>query len=517
MPVTKASTSTIVLCGVGVFFLWATVQLSFFALADIFDYIGQSKSESRDFRAAESFFARSVGLIPSKSDYLLHHGDALYNLATQETDENAARKLLQTALQAYRKTTELTPREGNAWYGLGQTLWWLSSFKGLQGRIGEIEPLFLRALEIDRNNGKFLYAIIDYYLSIGKPDAEIIEYVERLACSYPDAWNGLRKHSGWNGELQEHFTQGLETAASNRLTEYPALSILAFSAAEAGDWNAATRYLEQLMRQGEGRDPIPLSSYVDLGYYRLKTRSLSEAKSAYMQALRLAKDRSTALDNLMWRLEKSGAVELYLDLVKEVSSFDAEVSANASQIRGKAYFYIAKDLESAEACFRHSLRMRETAVAHGYLAEIFMMRKEWDKSELESHRAVMLDPRDSSLRFLFARSLYEQQRYVPALEAVGVAIRSSGGRNASYFNLQGWINWCLHDYNGAVKSWESARQIAPNDAAYTRQIGHAYYMLKDFATAERFYLAALKLDPGNTSIENELQALRARSGRANSN
>jgi tetratricopeptide (TPR) repeat protein len=486
--------------GLAVFLLWATAQLCVIALADIYDSIGRQKLESKEYESAESYFARSVRLAGSDPDRQMHYAESLYVLAGRTSNGEGVLPLLQRTMQAYRKAAQLNPREGNAWLGLAQTYWWMSKFSGQENKGKEVESFFQRALATDPNNGKFLYALVDYYLSMSKPD-QSTNYVTRLACVYPDAWGNLRSHPAWSGVVQGRFIEGLKIAASNRLTNCSALAILAGMAAEAKDWDQAATWMEQLIRQTGGRGPIACGYYLNLGWYLLKSGHPAEAKSAFLLGLRESENRNETLNNLLSRFGESKALDLYLELAGNTASFDAGVLSS---------LFLTGDLEAAEGYFQQALQTRETAAPHRYLAEIAMKRKDWDKAELESHRAATLDPRDSYLHYLLARSLEEQKRYMAALEAIGLAIQYAQRPNEYYYDMQGRLFWSINDHPAAIQAWESARQLAPKNAGYTREIAQAYKMLKDYAAAERYYLVALGLDPGNGDIAKELQAVRAK-------
>jgi tetratricopeptide (TPR) repeat protein len=486
---------------------WATIQLFVIAAADICDCIGLQKLKLKEYESAESYFARSVRLAGSNPDCQMHYAESLYALAGRTTNGEAALTFLQRSGQAYEKATRLNPREGNAWLGLAQTCWWISKFSGQENKGKEVESFFQRALATDPNNGSFLYAVADYYLSTARPD-QSTDYVIRLACVYPGAWSSLRKHPAWSGILQDRFTEGLKIAAANRMTDSSALAILAGMAAVAKDWDQAAAWMEQLVRQAGGHGPVAYEYYLELGSYLLRSGRLPEAKSAFLSGLSGSVNRTETLNNLLWRFKECKALDLYLELAGNTASFDAGVLSSLPLIRGKASFYITGDLETAEGYFRQALQTRETAEPHRYLAEIALRRKDWDKAELESHRAVTLDPRDSYFHYLFARSLEKQKRYVAALDAIGQAIQCAQRPNESYYDMQGWLFWSINDYQAAIQAWESGGQIAPQSSQYMRQIAQAYKMLKDYAAAERYYLAALGIDPGNGKMIEELEAVR---------
>lgn len=479
-------------------------QLYQFAAADIWAAMGKRQLRDGDYWGAQTHLARSISYTDSNADYYYLYAECLYAQAKQAKNASRALDLIEQAKKAYQKAIKLNPHEGNYWYGLAYTCWWLATFKDYEIHGERVESSFLQALSIDPNNGKFLYAAINYYLSVDEAQKSLI-HVERLATIDPPIYGKLRTHPGWSDVVKEHFTRGLRAAEFNTLSGLEALSVLASMAAEEQKWSRAAGYTERLIhRSGSKASP---RSYVSLGHYYLKTNEYAKAKNVFLKGIRLSANREHSLQGLLSPLRQSGTFDLYLELCNETAMFDSSVRNDLELILGKAY-YSNDDQGLAVEHLRRSLTKRETAEAHRYLAEIAFKKKDWDTAELESQRATVLKPQNAYYHSLFIRSLEAQEKYRPALEAVTLALHRVKPSRHDFYNIQAELLWKLKDYPAAIHAWESASHIAPRNSHYPLRIARAYKKLENFTAAEHYYLATLKLKPDDRRLWRELEALR---------
>jgi tetratricopeptide (TPR) repeat protein len=154
------------------------------------------------------------------------------------------------------------------------------------------------------------------------------------------------------------------------------------------------------------------------------------------------------------------------------------------------------------------LKIQESAEAHFYLAEIASRQKDWDTAEIESHKATVLDPQNSKYHYLFARSLKAQKKFDSALESINKAIGYADPPRHYYYNMRGWLHWSMEKHQLAANDWGKGFEIAPENAGYPAQIAMAYKKLEDYEKAERYYLAAIKLDPQNNRFRQQLESVR---------
>jgi len=360
------------------------------------------------------------------------------------------------------------------------------------------------ALSLDPNNGKILFGVVNYYLTSG-PVAESLDYVERLAKTYPRSYLHLRKHPRWSKTVAERFKKGLEASLKSPLASTLGLWMLAALAAEEKDWAQAVKYTEKIVERIEPVQDRWL--LMNLGEYYLKMGNREEAARAVIQGLRISDNRLQMLEALFWRYRRDSVLDFYIEIRQKTAKFDPFVRANLKLVLGKAYFAMG-DLPAAKQSLMRSLNERETSEAHAYLAEIALKEEDWTRAELESQRAIALEPENYRSHYLLARSLQEQHKYEAALEAIEEAIKYSKGQVAYLLNTQGWLKWSLQRYAEAVTDWHRASRLDPDNVQYLRQIGKAYEKLKNYRAAERFYLSALKIKPDDLDLRQDLAAMK---------
>jgi tetratricopeptide (TPR) repeat protein len=486
------------------FFSIASYRIYQVVVADIYASIAQQKFEAKDYAAAEHYLRKSLLHNDNNPEYYYLEAQALYARAGQTQDSLVAEGLLSQAQEHFLKSVELNPHEGNAWLDLAQACWWLSRFPGYEREYKNAESYFLKALETDPNNGKFLYAIVNYYLFSPKPE-DCLPHLKRLAMVYPNAYHYLKGNPNWSDALRDSFKDGLKRGAETPLTGQQALSMLGFMAGEEKDWGSAIAYTEKLIR-GSSAD-ISTDSYTTLGRYCLQRPDQPRARTAFLQALKLSKNREQTLQSLLSTCIQANALDLYLDLCKETATFDTTVRNRLPLILGRAYFQ-GNDMEDAQRYFQQSVHTKETAEARRYLVEIALRKNDWDAAEINSQRATVLEPGNSDYHWLFARSLEGQKKYRQALEAIETAIRCADRPHSGYSFLQGSLHWALGDYVSAKGSWQTAHELAPQNVTYVRRIGDAYRMIGDLTNAEQYYLITLRLNPYDVKLREDLEAIR---------
>lgn len=463
------STQTFATLFIGAFFLWATTELYRFTRADIHASLATQALARSECSQASSHAERSIRFAPDDAEYHFLYGRCLYAQAKQADGISATLDLLKKAKAAFLRATELNPMEGNFWFDLAQTLWWLSRFDGYEDEQNQVESYFLKALETDTNNGKFLYALINYYLANPKTN-EIQSFLKRLAMTIPSAYGTLKKDPAWAESLKEPFREGLRLATLNPLTSPYAFGILASIAAEEKNWGEAIARLKELI-QSSPSAPF-YGWYITLGQYHLQMENVAEAKKAFAEGIRLSTDRERVLQNLLWPCRQARAMNLYMDLCRQTAKFDPHIRGKLPLLLGNAYFY-NDDLATAEQNFKEALHCRDTAEVRRRLAEVAMKRKDWDAAELESQRATVLEPRNSASHFLFAQTLQAQRKYGAALEAVNHAIENAQRPPPHYYSFQGHLFWALGDFNAALNAWQKAHALAPENREYRQQIAKA--------------------------------------------
>lgn len=486
---------------------FASTELFHFILADLYGNAVKEKfalnsadpADSKEILIKKALYHRQTD-----PEYQHLYAKTLYARANGEQDFSTARDLLRQAKEGSQRSLELNPREGNVWLDLAQICWWLGNFRGCEEELANAEGYFLQAVATDPNNGKFLYALVNYYLSSARSDGGAT-YLERLASVYAASYYPLKEHPHWSQTAREHFKSGLRTALANDLTVRQANSVLALMAAEEKDWRSAVAYTRESIRhQGSATSSQP---YLDLGRYLLPLAEYDQAKDALLQGLKLSTNRQQVLENLLSPCLETGSFSLYVQLCRDTASFDGTVRNSLTFLLGKACFAYHR-LDLAEAYLRESVQTHNRGEAHRYLAEIAERRNDWDTMELESQRATLLDPGKGYYQFLLARSLAAQKKYKSALEHLNQAIHNTASPQEGYFEMQGALCWSLQDYHGAVKAWQTAHQLAPENPRHLRKIAEAYWRLSDYCKAENYYVSALQFSPEDEQLRRELEQLK---------
>jgi tetratricopeptide (TPR) repeat protein/O-antigen ligase len=475
-------------------------HLARFALADVHASIGERELAIGNYRKAGDHLTKSIQCDGHTAEYRYAYAQSLYARARESGSVSEMVGLLERATYAYHKAIDLNPLEGSFWFGLGQTSWWLAT---VDGEGDEVGSFFLEAVARDPNNGKFLYGLISYYLSTGEPD-RCEKHIRRLALVYPDAYRHLRDQPGWREELGVSYEDVLEGATRSPMVGTQALGVLAFMSAQRRNWAQAAGYTEEMIERA-GSTAAP-RWYIELARYYLKLGKDSHAKEAFSQALERSGEDEDLLCDLLRTCRNTKALGLWVEIGREFDESGTRTPGLLALLLGKAYFY-QHDFASARRHLRRSLAWKETAEAHGFLAEIALKRKHWDTAELESQRAITLQPDNGHYYYLFARSLKAQEKYGSALDAIDEAIHYSTAP-AHYYGTRGWLHWELHSYDEAIQNWKTACRLAPEDARYPLWIARAYRRIKDYPTATSFYLTALGLQPENRRLLAELETVR---------
>ena len=483
---------------------FATPVLFCSAKADWLAHEGYGSLRAGKVPASRNSFSQAAALARNSSLYHYLYGLASLKQAEQANSDEATLRLLLQARTAFNKATVLNPLDGNARQGQGETAWWLSTFDQYKDLDERIEPNMVKGLELEPTKPELLFPVVSYYLSTQQQD-KALEYVRRLAATAPSWYRSVRQQPGWSPAVGESFGQGLEQALANSLVSDQALATQALMAADDKDWPEAIKYTEQLIDRAEPEQHAGL--YLRIGRYYLADKNLTGAKAAFVKALRVSPKGREMVGDLMWPFRRAKALDVYIDLCQEAARFDSGIRTDLPLLVGKAY-YLEKNLELAAHYLKESIEAGETPQARQYLAEIALQHKQWDEAELESQRGTVLEPKNSHLYYLLARSLEAQGKHKSALESLELAIEHSDKPQGYYFNLQGHLLWELNRWDKAIAAWRRASFLDPKNAYYLARIARGYRELKELDTAKRYYLSALTLDPDNKYYRKELISLK---------
>ena len=132
--------------------------------------MAELRSELRDYETALEAAERSLEFAPGGFRSNRLYASCLYGLALESEDKVVVRAFMEEALQAYLKAARLNPLEGNIWLDLALTTRWLSRLNNDPARLKKAKEYLERALSLDPNNGRYLYAMVS--LDLEMPDGE---------------------------------------------------------------------------------------------------------------------------------------------------------------------------------------------------------------------------------------------------------------------------------------------------------------------------------------------------------
>jgi len=498
--ISKVSVTCLLLALLG----WGSYQLLRLTGAGFYAWLGQNRLEAGAVDQAYYYNKKSLNIDSSRSEYYYQLGQSLYGIGQESEDQVVVRVFMEQARQAYKKAAELNPLEGNVWLGLAQASWWLTRLKTPGVKAEEVESEFLKTLSLDPASPVYLYAVVSYFLSADEV-AKGLPYVERLAEVLPFAYNYVTQHPHWSPAAREWFRKGLRAAVLGNGDKRQALNYLAEMAAEDKDWAQAAENMKALIDRFGPTSGV--YAFIKLGWYYFELNKLDLAEKNILKGLQLSSDRHKTLADVIRQFHKNIDAVFLEKIVRRTAEFDSRVAGNLPLFLGKVYL-ASGDLAAAEQALKRSIGGKETAEAHGLLAEIALRKKDWDTAEVESHKAIALDRRNYNYYYQFAWSLYHQDKGQAALEAMNQAVKYAQGRWAYVYYSQGLIYRKLERWPEAIQAFKAANRIEPQNSAYLAEIARACQAAKDFAAAERYYLEALKIKPKDQDLQQALAELK---------
>ena len=386
----------------------ATGALFRLSSADACATFGKRDLEAKKYSAAKDSLETAISYTASNAEYYRLLGDVLYAMAEEANPPTSPIDLYWQAEDAYQKAVGLNPLDGDAWLGVGMAHWQVSSFEGHEEEEKNIEPYLLRALSTDPNNGRFLYTLAAYHLTMGEAEKGV-HYLRLLAHAQPGYYGFLKKTPAWTKEIEAQFSEALEEAVPSVYVHKQALGVLASLAESDKDWLAAARYTEALLADAATPDSEAALLY-KIASYRLKLGDVASAKEQLLQALKLdEKGRPSRLRNLLRPLMDANALGLYIDLCEETASYDWKIKKDLNILLGRAHLANGDD-DRAAYYFRRCLEGSESPEAHRGLAEIALREKNLDVAEIEAQRATALDPKNDDYRKFFLRILETKKK-----------------------------------------------------------------------------------------------------------
>ncbi|XP_032222074.1 protein O-mannosyl-transferase TMTC1 [Nematostella vectensis] len=267
---------------------------------------------------------------------------------------------------------------------------------------------------------------------------------------------------------------------------------------------------DEIYRQVIDMSPSNADAYNNYGVFLAKIGDINGALAQYQKAIKLNSAHSVAYVNMARLLRSQDRVKEAENAYKRALSIKRE--GTTLQLLGVLY-YNTERLEEAERAWKEALMLSpsdEETLSNmvvllsrtGRLAEAILMCK----SLVKQH------PNKPSHSKYLANVLSQAGRTREAVDVINRAL--SRAPDADLYYHHGNLMKDMNEMEGAKQSFIKALQLDSTLPSAHMNLGVIYHLEKNFISARRHYEEALKLDPDNTVLRQNLAKLDRASGRA---
>ncbi|MFP5262845.1 MAG: tetratricopeptide repeat protein [Blastocatellia bacterium] len=347
----------------------------------------------------------------------------------------------------------------------------LGTVRAKQGRLGEAETLFSRAIRADNQLVGAHMNLAYLYLLKGAPEKTALELKEVLR---------------------------LDPANDD------ALYRLAWVLLSQGRFDECVSFINDA---GQSR-PLPAALLVVLGDAHLKKGDVAKAEASYLMALKQQGDNAEALIGSATVSQARGdanAAALYLSRAKDVVAgspdllYKFALAAINSRLNAEAMSALKRAIE---------LRPSEPSY-HFILGTLWLKKPDLQEAEQAFRQSLKLRPDNPSGQMYLGYTLLKQKKFSEAREWLGKSVQKDAGTPESFYYL-GLIAQEQAEDEQAIKFFEKAIQLSPDFANAHIALGSTYLKLKDYARAQQELEAGVKLSPDDSKAHYNLALLYAR-------
>lgn len=260
-----------------------------------------------------------------------------------------------------------------------------------------------------------------------------------------------------------------------------------------------------VMRRTHKEDP---RSYTVSGDYMLKAGRSKDARVQYRKAIDLSKDSYAPWKQL-------------LELNDE-NSDDAQQEKDCKEVQElfptqpDAYFYLGeiqfKKKNYDAARFNLQTAMDYNLDNPGMDREIRVMfiaihRAKGEVKEADAivEKMIKTEPANLDWKFQLAQSLLDQEKEYYRAEQMMIKVVEKDSTNAEYFNLLGWIEFNMGDYQLASQYMSKALSIEPNNAKMNERMGDIQFRLKNTDEAVKYWNKAKSQGGTSPALEDKIK------------
>lgn len=161
----------------------------------------------------------------------------------------------------------------------------------------------------------------------------------------------------------------------------------------------------------------------------------------------------------------------------------------------------------AETSFREALLLEpKSAPARLGLAQSLLAQQKDEAAVPELTAYLVVAPDDYETRMRLTSVLVKLGKYEPALAELD-RVDAARGNSSAGFKLRGEILFRQNHLPEATAALEQAAKLEPQDADLRARLGRLWLERRDFPSAERELLEALRLDPRLTDAVRDLAAV----------
>jgi tetratricopeptide (TPR) repeat protein len=192
------------------------------------------------------------------------------------------------------------------------------------------------------------------------------------------------------------------------------------------------------------------------------------------------------------------ASTIYESILK-VDQHSREALVNLGIIQYREF----KNYRSAEQNFSRALSLKGSmattarSMVLGHLAASYLKTGNLAKSALTFAQAYQLDPENRSILAFMARSFRDLKAFKPLSEALLKIRDETPGTGQLYAMLGDTFSEGLGKHDQAIKEYMNAILLEPERSDYYTSMGLAYYRKKDLNKALRVFETATDLDPND--------------------
>jgi Flp pilus assembly protein TadD len=202
--------------------------------------------------------------------------------------------------------------------------------------------------------------------------------------------------------------------------------------------------------------------------------------------------------------ERTGKLPEAVEQYRAASRLDAK-NAEMRVDLGRALLNLNR-AGDAETSFREALQVEpKSAAARLGLAQCLLIQNKAEAAAPALAAYLELVPEDDAARLRLVSLLVGLKQYEPALAALD-RVDAARGSTAEGLKLRAEINFRQNHLPEATAALEKAAQLAPRDAELRAQLGRLWLERREFSSAERELLEALRLDPKRTDAVRDLAA-----------